>query len=223
MKQLLFIGFMFPLCASLYSQQWKVGLEATTGAEIGWWIYDKGSNLEGVSNNLGWDRTHLAMMGPYEVTLLVQRERIGVGLVGGIRYLADDEMIASEHTSQIRNKYPITENEESLWMNHTGIQFSYGLIHSPRFTLAPEIRLGFFDLETIHPGKDRFGVKSFWQLSVVHSIKLTPAVEAIVRPTYFQYHISVPDPVNFNERHDIYGIGVNAGIRFWLFQSSARP
>ena len=121
-------------------------------------------------------------------------------------------MEAFEDTRAQRLKYLIAENSVKFW------QFSllgeYDLYSGNRYTLSPQVKAGSFSIETIHPEKDNFDNKFFFELSALNRISLTGNLGLTFRPFYQVMMIQVKQETLPGEKHRIFSLGLALGLRY---------
>lgn len=189
----------------------SLNIEFVSGIETGWWVYDKGSAGEDIANNLGWDRTRHSIFLPAEfsVSFKIDRYRIGAGTNYSVFFV--DQMVSSTDTYSFRNFYPVADNTvKFLKMN---LLFEFDLVRKISFALSPIAEFGFFRISTTHPEKENFGSKTFWAFGLTNEIKLSK-ISLIVRPIYNVLTILPRMEKANNEKHHVYSVGIDLGIRY---------
>lgn len=195
----------------LYSQ--NLAIEATTGVQTGWWVYDKGSTDLAFDNNLGWDRSHHAPFWPVGIGAFYRIGRFKLGAAIHYSRLFDKTMIGSRDSDVVRDRYPISDG--AVKFVKYGLQTEFELIAKMRYTMAPLLRFGWFQIDTLHPEKDNFGRKTFWDFGLTNEIKFGK-LGFIMRLIYSVLEIQPEQARNRNEHHDFYNFGLNLGVRYWL-------
>jgi hypothetical protein len=126
----------------------------------------------------------------------------------------ENTMISSYDSYFFPNKYQISENNiKILKMN---LQTEFTLVQKPNYSLGPLIKFGIFEIDTNHPRKDDFGTKTFFGFGITNQIKISK-LTAIIRPVFYWFTIQPKVEIVFNEKHNIYSIGLNIGLRYSLF------
>lgn len=189
-------------------------IEIFSGVETGWWVYNKGSTEEGIQNNLGWDRTRHRPFIPIELGIYykINRIKIGVGVVHS--WFFENAMLSSYDSYFFPNNYQISEN--SIKILQMNLQTEFDLVQKPNYSLSPLIKFGIFDIDTNHPQKDNFGTKTVFGFGITNQIKLSKAT-LLIRPIFHWFAIQPKVEKVFNEKHNIYSIGLNIGLRYSLF------
>jgi hypothetical protein len=193
----------------------RFSLEISTGAEAGWWIYDKGSDNAAIENNLGYDVTHLALILPFDAGLQYEWKKLSLGAGISYRVLNDDIMRSQGFSITGGNQYTIAEERVPFFQYW--VQGSYTLADRPNFRFAPVLRFGGFRLESIHPEKANFGAKYFLEGGLHHQIRIWKNLWWILRLKYTFMTIRPVGQTHFHENHRIYGIGANTGLRIYFF------
>ena len=91
----------------------------------------------------------------------------------------------------------------------------FDLIQQINYTLSPIVKFGFFRIDTTHPEKENFGAKTFWTFGLTNEIKLSK-ISLIVRPVYDVLTILPHEEKARNEKHNIYSLGINFGVRYLI-------
>lgn len=189
-------------------------IEILSGVETGWWVYDKGSTEESTPNNLGWDRTRHRAFLPTEINAFYKIHRYKIGLGVNHSWFLENTMLSSSDTYFFPNRYPVSESTVKIFKLY--FQSEIDLVQKPKYSLSPVIKFGFFNIDTNHPEKDNFGTKSFWGFGITNQIKLSK-ITLIVRPVLYWLTIQPKIEKVYHEKHNIYSIGLNVGLRFSLF------
>lgn len=204
------ICFLLLLTVFAYSQN-SLNVEFTSGIETGWWVYNKGSTDSHLANNLGWDRTRHSIFLPAELSVFYQSGRYGIG--AGINYSVFFvyQMVRSTDTYFLPSIYRVSDNSvKFLKMN---LLAEFGLIQKVSYSLSPIVKFGLFHIDSTHPRKENFGRKTFWTFGITSEIKMSK-ISLVVRPVYNVLTILPREEKEFNEKHNIYSMGLNFGIRY---------
>jgi hypothetical protein len=189
----------------------SLNIEFVSGIETGWWVYSKGSTEMNIQNNLGWDRTRHNIFLPAELGVFYQVDRYSVG--AGINYSVFFvyQMVSSNDTYSFPNIYRVADNSvKFLKMN---LHAEFDLIQKIKYSLSPIVKFGFFHIDSTHPQKENFGRKTFWTFGITNEIKLS-RISLIVRPVYNLLTILPHTEKVSNEKHNVYSMGLNLGIRY---------
>ena len=194
--------------------QVTIGTEVNAGLGAGWWVYNKG--FDDAAFHLGYDRTHLAFSLPVELNLWVGKGPHRWLLGGGTRRLVDDIMIGSEHQSWSRRRYLISE-ESFIRFRELHIGYGYSLVQRPRYQLIPQIRLGHFFFEHIHPGGDAMGMVWQREVGVQQQVWLSRKVCITLEGRYSDWKIAGNSTARRAEEHHIYAVDLRLGlgIKIW--------
>jgi hypothetical protein len=203
------------LIQPLSAQDLRLNVELSSGAAVGWWVYDKGFTDTLPQLHRGFDRTHLSFVLPVDFSVTLQQQRWEFGLGAGYRQLQDDQMVASDHRRGARNTYYITERNTNILFFQAFGQLRYELLQFPRFSLAPSIKLGRFWVRHTHPQAATFRQQWVREIGLMARFKLLPRLEYWFMPQYADQLITVPNS-HVGERHNIYTIGILAGLRYSL-------
>ena len=181
----------------------EVGIN--TGIASGWWIYTLGTGA-------GIDRTDNQPKISVEAEVLFKPNKLGVALGLGYSWLLDNTMEAFEDTRAQRSKYLVAEKSVQFWQYY--LQTEYDVYQSPSYTLTPQVRLGGFSIDTIHPEKDNFDAQFYFELGVLNQLALSDKFQLGLRAFYQSMKISVKEENLPGEEHRIFSLGVAAGIRY---------
>ena len=208
---LLLIFFSSAICQSNHN---SLIIDVVSGVESGWWVYNKGSTEESVSNNLGWDRTHHRVFLPLEIGIYYQIHRYKIGLGLNHSWFFENTMFSSKDSYFFPDRYPVSDN--TIKILKLSLQGEFDLVQKQVFSLSPIIKFGFFKIDTNHPEKDNFGRKTSFAFGITNQIRLSK-MDLILRPIFYLLTISPKVEKVYNEKHNIYSIGLNIGLRFPLF------
>ncbi|MEM9024869.1 MAG: hypothetical protein AAGB22_14065 [Bacteroidota bacterium] len=201
----------FPV--DLYAQQPRFGIAVGTGIEVAWWVYDRGSNVEGVANTLGWDRTQQSPIFPVELNAHYRWKRLTFEVGGGFRAFLEDRMRRADDAVGNFSRYAISNGAVTFRYAHAGIGLA--LIQRQRFDWGPAIKVGTFNISSTHPEEGNFGSRYFWELGVDHTIRFG-RFDWTFRPNYQVWTIRPEERQNNNENHRIYSLGLDTRLRFWI-------
>lgn len=203
--------FLILLCPSLLWAQ-KIDLQIGTGIDIGWWVYNKGSNSPNYFNTQGWDRSHLSAGVPLSFSLHTKIKRFYIG--AKIDYLTwfNDKMMASNDSDEQVVRYKITEKKYINFINY-GVSVKYQLLKKKNYTLLPCFTYGSFWENSIHPQKSNFGKKWLIEVGVENQIYRKNHYFWI-RLKYVEKRILPKTPLFFHEKHHIYNLAIDIGIGF---------
>jgi hypothetical protein len=193
----------------------NIGIYAGSGLSAGWWLYQHGYSEAGET---GWDRTHLSMLFPVGGRLEWQFPMWSVGVGFQYQLLNDDIMIAGEDRRQNRSRYFVGEKNKAIPITQYYAQFSWRLFQSEKIRVSPLIRAGTFSIRTLHPRENDFGFKGYLDWGISHQITLLPKLDLDITPTYTTMVIVQKNPINPQEQHRIYGLGVHIGLTGWILR-----
>ena len=197
------------------SDKISIGVSATSGAAAGWWIYNKGvSNTVDPGIHLGYDRSHLSMILPVDFSVVLRKNNWRFGIVAGGTWLYEDRMIGSESSDNFGQRYDIAE--KAVKFKKLGFVAAYHLIDKKRFSFSPQLTLGSFNIEALHPDKDNFGFKYFFKVEMESSITIVNSLEFLVLPFYEEMAILPKTETNAGMNHRVYSFGIVGGLRYWF-------
>lgn len=215
MKSAIFLWLLLlPLCVFAQANKSRIAVELSAGAEVGWWVYNKGTTDPSVSNNQGWDRTHLDLLSVYEANALYSLKKWTIGLGGNYTQLYTTRMVSSTHTSFDTDKYNIANGTVKYYKFH--VLAEYRIAQKQRYSFSPQVKFGFFKLSTTHPEQPNFGRKLFYEVGFSNQILLFPRWVINIMPRYSVLAITPKTPTFKNEKHNVYSLGINAGLRYQL-------
>ncbi len=203
---------------TLFSQERtsKLSLDLVAGAQPGWWVFNRGSTSPEIFNDLGWDRTDNKITLSVGGTLLYHWGRLKVGAgVDHARFL-ETFMEAFEDTDSNRRIFRISNGAVTFWKYF--LQTEFEVLRKKNYVLSPNIKLGSFDIQTLHPDRENFGEKRFLEIGLVNEVTIS-GVRVIIRPEFRSMTIRSIQRSNFNELHNIKGFGMSIGVRLPLLKS----
>ncbi len=185
----------------------KLHIGVSTGIAGGWWIYTLGTGA-------GIDRTDYKPKITFEGEILYRLKRFGLGAGLGYSLLLVNTMDAFEDTRAQRRKYFIADNHVQFLLYH--LQMEYALFSGLKYVLSPQVRIGGFSINTIHPQKENFDNKMFIELSAVNEISLSQRLWLTIRPYYQSMLMSVKEETLPGEQHRISSLGLSFGVRYGI-------
>ena len=191
----------------------KLAFSFNSVFKTGWWIYHKGLSNGAVKNDMGWDRTHYQPKISFEAGLTYRFKKIISTLFVSTSFYFEREMLEHEDFVPKRREYAISDGTVSFF--EYGLQLSYDLINSGKFSLSPDLGIGLFEIETSHPQRDNFGTRYFWHFGIQNKIR-KGNITWILAPQYQEMTIHPKEKVYQDEQHKIHGFGLNLGVRYWI-------
>lgn len=185
----------------------KLYIGVSTGIASGGWIYTLGTGA-------GIDRTDNEAKITFEGEIIYKVKRWGLGAGLGYSLLLDNTMEAFEDTRARRHKYFIAVNQVQFLQYH--LQMEYALFSGLKYVLSPQVRIGGFSINTIHPQKENFDNKMFIELSAVNEISLSQRLWLTIRPYYQSMLMSVKEEILPGEQHRISSLGLSFGVRYGI-------
>lgn len=210
--------FVFPLLLlpifSFSQSSPQFFLQISSGADIGWWIYDKGQTDTLPTIHRGYDRTHLAAIYPIEIEAGIKAQRWTFAAGYSRRTLEDNVMIGSDHRRGDRNKYKIIQDKSYIPLHTYHAQAAYSLVQKRRFSMGFQLRVGGFSLTHDHPRKAYFHHQWMYETALPIYLDISRQLQFMFRPRYAQLNISTKGSTYNGEKHGIYSVGATGGLRF---------
>jgi hypothetical protein len=205
----LFLMMAFIISFNSLAQHKKVWLELSAGVGAGWWVYNKGSVNPNNFNDLGQDQTHSTGVIDFNVGLLYQIKRWKAGIRLSHSLFLEDKMSASDDSEYYSHRYKIAEN--AVTFQKYALQLSFDVVDEPKIAIAPLVRLGTFDMQTLHPEKYNFGSRAFWEVGILNQIKFKKFI-FLIQPQYTHLSILPKQAKHAGENHKIYHITIQTGV-----------
>ena len=98
------------------------------------------------------------------------------------------------------------------------MQTEYEVVRKKNYTFSPNLKFGSFVIQSIHPDRENFGTKFYWEISLVNEISLS-RIRLVIKPEFRSMMIKPKQRMNFNEQHEIKGFGISVGVRLPLIES----
>lgn len=210
-----------PIC--LLSQAPPIQIELGAGVGAGWWVYNKGFTDTLPTIHRGYDRTHLSMLWPSELSISYARNNWEWGIALGQRTLADDQMIGSDHRRGRFRKYTISvDSKNNIPIQHISLFGRGYLIKKRKFWMGASASLGTFYMTHNHPRKSTFQLHIAQEVGIIHLIWLSPHLAFTVHPQFSNYRITSEGQFE-GERHNIYGLTGRLGLKISLAPYSSSP
>ncbi len=188
--------------------------EVTTGMKVGWWLYDRGFDLQ-TNEHLGYDRTHLVVMAPFEVSLIASFRKISTGIGGGFVSIQDDEMIRSNYPWPGSSKYEISDGNLQQWRIY--ISGEYMLAPYRNVKSGPHLKAGTFYLRNAHPDQSEFGIPLLLEGGWTFAFR-TGKHCIIFRPVYSAGHILIRGKNPGEKSHKLLFFGAHVAFRLFGFR-----
>jgi len=201
---------------SLSAQNRQLALQLDTGIEIGWWTHNLGSDNANIPNTRGWSRTGLAITTTTQFSVLYQFKNAKIGATLQYSIFQDDDLRGNERRIGNSDRIEISAGDNVYFWKY-GFVSEFDIFKNKKTTfLSPHIEFGTFTEDSIHPDKPRFGTKYYYILGL----------NTVFQLKYFDIHflvkydnevILMADDLYDNERNNIVGVGLNFGLRYWIF------
>lgn len=182
-----------------------------TGFQSGWWLYNKGSTVPGQFNTESWDRTRHSLFLEFNGSILYKFKHFKLGLGYSHAMLDEWWMISSTDVTGVFDKYRIAERWVRFHKYH--LIGELDLIQRRGFAFSPSLALGLFDIETIHPRADDFGLRLSMAVGMLCQFRLSQHMMVYITPTWERMDIWPQNPIAENEKHEFQSFGASAGIR----------
>ncbi len=206
---------IFLFCHQAFCQEKKERLAVgfSTAFKTGWWIYHKGTTKGDEAIALGWDRTHYQPKYNLGLAISYKINKLTASVSGSLSWYVEDDMLRHESKSFAKLKYPVSNG--SVKFKEVAIDLSYDVIAGEKFQLSPNIGVGTFSINTLHPERDNFGTKLLWHVGIQNKIR-KDKVTWLLNPIYQELTILPKAEVNNGEKHKIHAFGIEIGLRYWL-------
>jgi hypothetical protein len=208
---LLLVGLVSPLAAQ---SNWSLSVQS--GAELGWWVYDKGFNDSLPDFHQGFDRTHLSFVLPLEISLHWQNQRWQYGLGLQYRVLFDDVLIGSDHRRSSRNQYNISRNGSEVGFVQWHAQLAWQALQQGRYQFWPWLRVGGFRPFAVHPREDYYRFFLHYTLALENRVQMGEKWALQFMPRYTEKTILTRSDAFRGEQHKVYTIGIMLGVCCYL-------
>ncbi|WP_044240003.1 hypothetical protein [Flexithrix dorotheae] len=205
--------FLLGYTGSIYAQQAqkKFLLDFSVSIGSGWWTYYKGIDENGIDR--GWDRADTSPIAAGEIGFLARFGKVKPGVFIGIATYFQDEMDASDLTQLNWDQYPI--GDKFVNFLKFGGQLEIDILEKKSFTLSPNLKAGSFYIDTVHPEKENFGSKYFFEIGIKAEKEFSKfSLYILPRGSFMTIQPQMENAKG--ELHKIYGYGVNIGARLNL-------
>ena len=184
------------------------------GGSGGWWVYHKGSLDPSNYNDQGIDKIQFSGFINYGVSFTNKVNAFKLTGVIQQVLLFEDKMRTNLDSRLLNSRYPVSTGSVKFWMY--SLETEYDWIKNKYYILSPKVGFGIFSINTLHPEKDNFGKKYFWKIGINNQVCFNN-YDLLFECNWVSRTI-LPKTEKFEgENHKIYSVGVQAGIRFWLF------
>ncbi len=204
---------IFSFSVSAQNQKEKLALTVNTAFKTGWWIYHKGTTPGENPTSLGWDRTHYQPKYNLGVAINYRIKRLTASMAGSFAWYIEDDMLRHESKSFLKLKYPVSDG--AVKFKEIVLDLSYDVIAGDKFRLSPNVGVGLFSINTLHPEQGNFGTKMMWHLGIQNKIR-RDKITWMLAPIYQEMTISPKTEKNEGEKHKIHAFGIQIGLRYWI-------
>ncbi len=203
------------LCAQLPEK--ALWVEVAGGGGSGVWTHNKGTSSNGQFNTEGWERSHSSAFVNTEFNVAFRYRRWTVGLGGTYDMFLDRTIYAADHSDNNPNLILFAENN-FLRLNRVYLIGGYNIVHKPKYRMGPQVKMGRFWENSIHPDKANFKRFFTWEVAIDNEVQLAKRFVLALRPHYVSYIIYPENRVSKSERHRIFDFGMVIGLRINLFE-----
>lgn len=199
-----------------HAQHKKLAIQVETGVEIGWWIHNLGSDNPNIPNNRGWSRTGLALTSIVQGSALYQFKNARIGAAVQYSIFMDDDFRGNEQRVGNFDRIEISAGDNVYFWKY-GLIAEFDLFKNKKASfLSPHLEFGTFTEDSIHPDNARFGAKYYYVLGLNTAIHYK-SVDFTFLLKYDNETILMADDLYFNEINEVIGVGMNFGMRVWIF------
>lgn len=195
------------------NQSQKLAFSVSTAVQQGIWIYDKGTTDERVANNQGYDFSHYRANLSFSTGLVYNFGKLKLGVSYTYRNFFEDNIKKDGDKPFHKQRYKISKG--TVKYNQYGILVEYGVIDKKNFSLSPSFEFGTFNIQTIHPEKENFGRKTYFNVGVA-SVLHRNRHDWVFLPLYTEMTILPKVKKAKNEKNRITSIGMQVSYRYWL-------
>lgn len=214
----LFIVLLCVLSLSVVKAQneHQLSITAGTGFGTGWWIWDKGSDIEAIHNNQGWARSHLSLMIPAYASLDYCYGKLRLSINGGTAWLYDDVLVNSNYQGRIQPKTLMSANSFlRYWQVSGGLGYIFD--NGRRYRFTPIVALGTWNSNTILPGSENFKPRISVSLLLEQQISFGN-LAIVLSPKYVYMGARVRNSDVYHEKHATYALGMDVGLRYLILK-----
>ena len=208
---ILFIFCLLPY----HAHTQELSLEVATGASMGWWYYTQGKLDDAFDKEKGNAYTESTLMLPLETNIRYTIKRFDAGLGMQYAFFVEDEMFSVGNQDANLNSFAISKNAVTFFKAH--LLASYAVVRANKYTLSPQVKAGIFSINTIHPDKDKFGHKTFWEAGVRNEVAFSKW-RLVFYPCFNTMTIQQHEPAHEKAHHKIYSLGIMFGVVWPLYK-----
>lgn len=191
----------------------QFSLEATTGVELGWWLHNRGADVAGVDNNLGWDRTDVSINMPNNIVLWLRIYKWSLGIGYGHNLYFEDLMEQYEDRPTRFRRYRISKNAVTIQQFYFSTE--YEMVKTGNYSLSPSLAVGLFNENSTHPDRDNFDHQLSWAFGLTNTVK-RGRVDFVIRPRLQMMATKLKSGGNINEDYHFRFFGFSLGARYVL-------
>lgn len=188
-------------------------IETSGGFGSGWWTYNKGVAQDG--EPLGWDHTSTRAFTNAGVDFIFKINTFSIGAGGEFSFFHTSSMLASDHSRRNYNKYPVAEKR--VLFSKFCLIAEYAAWTGKNFSFSPQVKTGSFTVETIHPEKENFGFRMFFEAGAHNQFRLFRELYLIARPSVCVMTIRSNKNGRQGERHQVFNLNFDIGLRYAIF------
>lgn len=198
------------------STQAQLSIEISSGAELGWWVQNKGFNDTLPNFHQGYDRSHLSFMLPAELSLSYQYGDWRFGLGGAYRYFDDNVLVGTDNARGNYSRYRLQSENQGVRFWSWQAEIQYLLIQKPKFSFSPFLAFGSFMTNATIPEALLSTIPWHYRFGLELSHILGPHFQWYAKPRYARFHIGYEDAAYRDFQQNVYSIGILTGIRYRL-------
>ena len=214
MKILLSFAFSLLFSWHLFAQAqngWFV--EANSGFQAGWWMYNHGTSDPNIFANQGLDYSHFSTFLPFGLAFGKEFGKTKLALGAAYTIYFDNELRRHTNSPSILATYEIADGYPKLV--HAFFQIDRVLLQRKNFAVGPFLKAGWFKLLADPPRAWRFGFSYFWQAGLQGSFNLSTG-QVFLRPSFQENYIKINEPDLDGAQNKIFSVGVELGYRLAL-------
>ena len=211
MRYLIIILF-FSTINTVYAQQQKLSFELSAGFGSGWWIQESDYTIQ---NRLvtDWANSRLSLEIPLSASLKYKfGKHIHIGTGYTFRVLMAKKLYASSPITSTSTRTNIAENTVKIKQFYFSIESP--LVKAKNFNLSPKIKLGSFQLESLHPDDGNFSDRLMFETALQFEFNSKAATKPFVEMYYSNLSFRSDTPLADKRVHHIQSIGTKFGIHF---------
>lgn len=211
MKRLISLFLILSALASQGQEKRAIpDIEIYSGFDGGWWLYNLGTTNDIYYNTEGWGRSYASPSFNFGLSLIWEIKRFQIGAGFDRTWFLENEMVGAEHADRNYDLYKISDGVITYWSYYGMLAFR--IAEARHFSLSPMVRIGGFQIESLHP--EQGNLKNKWYLQAGANLNWDMKKWALVFRPYFRSRHMKPKIGLQNESHTIIGFGGELGWRW---------